>query len=273
MMNVLLTFDNFGEAYDLYRYGHAGGGVSDGVYAIRRGIPRVLSMLQDLDIRATFFVEGWGAHRYPELLREIVAAGHEVGAHGWLHEEWNTLTLAQETESIRRTVEAIGEVTGGAPVGWRSPWGKTTPATLALLADAGIIYDSSFVDDDVPYLLEVAADDRRTIVELPFTQMLNDTPFYSYPGGKLHIPEDVMAAWWSELEALSEEARFAVVTTHPRYSGRLARIRAMRGLIERLMKGELGPVRFLRCDEAAKIYGTDSSIPRYAAPAEALNKD
>ena len=79
---VTLTCDNFGEALDLLKYGHAGGALADGVYAPRRGIERILNLLDRHRIPATFFVEGWGARKYAALAREIVAAGHEIGSHG-----------------------------------------------------------------------------------------------------------------------------------------------------------------------------------------------
>lgn len=264
-MDVSLTFDNFGEAYDLLRFGHAGGAFADGVYAVRRGIPRVLSMLERHDLRATFFVEGWGASKYPELLKAIAEAGHEIGAHGWLHEQWDELDRQEERELIKRTTGTIGDIVGTPPVGWRSPWGKTTPYTLTFLADEGYLYDSSFVDDDVPYRLAVAQDDTRTLIELPFSQMLNDTPFYNYPG-TLHTPDEAMGKWWSELEGLADSSGFAVITSHPRFSGRAARIRAFEDLISRLLRGDLGDVRILRCDEVAAKYARTDDLPHYGAP-------
>lgn len=265
-MNVALSFDNLGEAYDLLRFGHAGGAFADGVYAIRRGIPRVLDMLDRHGLRATFFVEGWGAEKYSDLVREITSAGHEIGAHGWLHEQWNELDFETERELIKRTTATIGDVVGSPPVGWRSPWARTTPNTLTILADEGYKYDSSFVDDDVPYRLAVAPGNARTLIELPFSQMLNDTPFYNYPG-TLHSPAEAMGKWWSELEGLAETCEFAVVTAHPRFSGRPARIRALGNLIQRLVDGELGEMHFLRCDEAAVKYAESAQLPRYPAPA------
>ena len=264
-MDVVLSFDNMGEAYDLLRFGHAGGGVADGVYAIRRGIPRVLDVLERHRLHATFFVEGWGAKKYSQLLGEISAAGHEVGAHGWLHEQWNELDLDTERELIKRTTGVIGDILGSAPVGWRSPWGRMTPHTLSLLADEGYRYDSSFVDDDVPYRITVAPGDQRTLIELPFSQMLNDTPFYNYPG-TLHTPTETMEKWWSEIRGLATMAGFAVITAHPRFSGRPARIRALEEFIDRLIDGEIGDVQFLRCDQAAAKYANKGDLPTYEAP-------
>lgn len=266
-MDVLLTYDNLGEAYDLLRFGHAGGAAADGVYAVRRGVPRLLDMLARRGLRATFFVEGWGARKYPELVRAIAAAGHEIGAHGWLHEEWSRLEADEERELIRRTTGTIGDLLGAPPSGWRSPGARTTPRTLGFLADAGYRYDSSFIDEDVPYRMQVAAGDERTLLELPMSPVLSDTPFYAYPG-TLRSPDEVTALWWEELTGLATEANFAVATTHPRHSARPARLAAHERLIARLLAGELGAVRFLRGDDAAREYGGRAALRTYPPPVD-----
>ena len=148
---VMLTFDNFGESFDLLRHGHAGGALADGVYAPRRGVPRVLDLLDQHEIPATFFVEGWNARRYSDLLREVAARGHEVGAHGWMHEQWNALEPENERDLIGRATEAITEAIGTTPRGWRAPSGLTTVETLQLIHAAGYDWDSSFGDEDLPY--------------------------------------------------------------------------------------------------------------------------
>ena len=264
-MDVLLTFDNLGEAFDLLRFGHAGGGVADGVYANRHGTPRILDMLARLNLRATFFIEGWSARKYAAMVQDIAAAGHEIGAHGWLHEEWHLLQPDDERELINRTTGTLGDVLGAAPIGWRAPYARTTPRTLGFLVDEGYRYDSSFNDSDVPYRLQVAASDDRTIVELPFVQTLNDTPYYAFPG-TLRSPEEVGRIWWGELVALRKAAGYAVITAHPRHSGRPARIAELEQLITRLQDGELGATRFLRCQDAADEYGQRDDLPTYSAP-------
>jgi peptidoglycan/xylan/chitin deacetylase (PgdA/CDA1 family) len=266
-LDVLLTYDNLGEAYDLLRYGHAGGASGDGIYAVRRGIPRILEMLARNGLHATFFVEGWGAQRYPELIREIAAASHEVGAHGWMHEQWDKLEPAEELELIKRTTDAIGNALGTAPLGWRSPFSRTTKSTLSLLADHGYRYDSSFADEDIPYRMHVRAGDERTLVEFPLSGVLNDAPYYSGQLG-FRSPDDVHEMHFGELRGLAKSAGFAVLVSHPRFSGRPARIEGHERTIQRLRSGELGDVRFLRCDQAADEYARRSDIPTYDAPAE-----
>src|SRR5437667_2374276 len=138
---VTLTFDNFGESLDLLKYGHAGGASADGVYAPRRGVERILDVLDRHRISATFFVEGWNARKYASLAQEIVARGHEIGSHGWMHEPWEKLDRATEYDLIHRTTETLTDILGRPPRGWRSPGGLTTISTLGLVHDAGYVYD------------------------------------------------------------------------------------------------------------------------------------
>lgn len=136
---VALTFDNFGESFDLLRHGHAGGANADGVYAPRRGIERVLDLLARYSVPATFFVEGWNAKKYADLAREIVKQGHEIGGHGWMHEAWSELPPKRERDLILRTTTALSDILGQAPTGWRAPSGLTTEGTLGFLREAGYL--------------------------------------------------------------------------------------------------------------------------------------
>ena len=147
---VSLTFDNFGESFDLLRYGHAGGAMADGVYATRRGIERILDLLERHHIPATFFLEGWNVRKYARFAREIAARGHEVGAHGWMHEQWSTLQPDTERDLIARTTATLYRGLGRPPRGWRAPSGLTTTETVDCLHDSRYAYDSSFGDDDCP---------------------------------------------------------------------------------------------------------------------------
>jgi peptidoglycan/xylan/chitin deacetylase (PgdA/CDA1 family) len=260
---VTLTFDNFGESLDLLRYGHAGGALADGVYAPRRGVERVLEMLERRGVPATFFVEGWNAGKYASLAREIAARGHEVGAHGWMHEAWDKLPLERERDLIERTTATLGEVLGRPPAGWRSPGGLTTTATLALLRDAGYGYDSSFADEDVPYLVQVAPDRSDEIVELPWSWPLDDAVFYAH-GGTIRRPSEVLRLWSEAFDAALALTGCFMLVCHPRFSGRPAAVLALERLIEHMQQHE--GVWFARCDAVAAHVRTRPTTPRYPAP-------
>jgi peptidoglycan/xylan/chitin deacetylase (PgdA/CDA1 family) len=261
---VTLTFDNFGEALDLRRYGHAAGASADGVYAPRRGVGRILDMLERHGIKATFFVEGWNARKYAAQLREVADRGHEVGAHGWLHEEWGELKPKKERDLIRRTTEALADALGRPPRGWRSPGGLMTPRTLGFVREAGYLYDSSFADEDVPYLVGVDAarpDDR--IVELPWTWALDDAPFYGRSGMMVR-PTELAGMWMEEFDAAYRLTGCFMVVCHPRFSGRPAHALGLERVVEHVERHE--GIWFARCEDVAAHVVDAESTPPYAAP-------
>ncbi len=260
---VTLTFDNFGESLDLLRYGHAGGANADGVYAPRRGIERVLDLLERKGIPATFYLEGWNVRKYPELACEIIARGHEVAAHGWMHETWNELAPEREQELIKRTTETIAEITGQAPRGWRSPAGLTTTSTLSLLHKAGYFYDSSMGDDDIPYMIQTG-DGESEIIELPWSWPLDDAVYYAHPG-TIRRPNEVVDLWIDEFHAANELTGTYMLVCHPRYAGRPSRILALERLIDHIQEHD--GIWFARCDEMAEVVQGASWLPHHAAPA------
>ena len=92
-------------------------------------------------MRATFFVEGLNAEMYPDALRDLARAGHEVAVHAWRHEEWAALDAATEAALLDRATEAMRSI-GLEPRGFRPPGGGLTARTLSLLAERGYSYVS-----------------------------------------------------------------------------------------------------------------------------------
>lgn len=260
---VTLTFDNFGESYDLLRFGHAGGANADGVYATRRGIERVLDLLERHSIPGTFFLEGWNVRKYPELAREILSQGHEIGAHGWMHEQWSELEPDREQDLMRRTTETLADVTGSRPAGWRSPSGLATVNTISNLQALGYSYDSSFGDDDVPYLLRTGTDASTEIVELPWSWSLDDAVFYGHPG-VIRRPSEVIELWIEEFDAAYEMTGSFMLVCHPRLSGRPARIRALETLVEHIESHE--GVCFSRCNDVMAAARKWENVPHHPYP-------
>ncbi|HKG03485.1 MAG TPA: polysaccharide deacetylase family protein [Conexibacter sp.] len=134
---VSLTFDNLGEAAEI-ELGLRGEDESrGGHWSVVSALPVVLEELAGVGLPATFFVEGVNAEIYPEALRSIEAAGHEVGFHAWCHEDWAGLTPAQEAENLDRGLAALRGV-GLSVGGFRPPGGLIGPGTLELLAARGL---------------------------------------------------------------------------------------------------------------------------------------
>ena len=165
---ITLTFDNLGEVADLER-GRWPADAPLGRHAsVTRTLPRILDLLAGTGVRAAFFVEGLNAELYPDALREIAAAGHEVAYHGWQHERWADLDPGAERDSLTRGVEAM-DALGLRPVGFRPPGGSLTPATPALLRELGFTYVSPEAD---------AAEPLDGLEVLPFRWPLVDALYY-----------------------------------------------------------------------------------------------
>jgi peptidoglycan/xylan/chitin deacetylase (PgdA/CDA1 family) len=165
---IAITFDNLGEVADLER-GRWPAAAPLGRHAsVTRTLPRILELLGEAGVRATFFVEGLNAELYPDTLRELDAAGHEVAYHGFMHERWATLDPAAERESLERGVDAM-DALGLRPVGFRPPGGSLTRATPALLRELGFTYVSPEAD---------VAEPLDGLAVLPFRWPLTDALYY-----------------------------------------------------------------------------------------------
>jgi peptidoglycan/xylan/chitin deacetylase (PgdA/CDA1 family) len=164
----VLTFDNLGEVADLERGKWPADAPLGRHASVTRALPRILELLAGAEVRATFFVEGLNAELYPDALRSIADAGHEVAFHGWQHEQWSELSLDEERESFERGVTAL-DALGLRPVGFRPPGGDLTPATLGLLREFGFEYCSPLGAD---------VETRDGIVLLPFRWELVDALYY-----------------------------------------------------------------------------------------------
>jgi peptidoglycan/xylan/chitin deacetylase (PgdA/CDA1 family) len=164
------------------------------------------------------------------MLRAIDRAGHEIGAHGYLHEKLHTLSAAAEREVLRRSVGVLAELGGRAPRGYRAPWFELTPRSLALLAEHGFLYDSSLMGDDVPHR------HAEGPVEIPVQWMLEDWEQFAFNADPHWgvLPEDcdkVYRLWWDEFAAMHAFGCCCVLVMHPWLMGRPSRVR----LLERLV--------------------------------------
>jgi len=214
--------------------------MSHQAYGPRSGVPRLLRVLDRQGIRATFFVPGYTAERWPDAIRAIRDAGHEIGHHGYLHEGARSAPDAEtEERRLLRGLEALHDVAGVRPVGYRAPMWELSYRLPALLARHGFLYDSGLMDADHPYRLATSAEPgASSIIELPAHWSLDDWEPYNYlPGitgsGVIASPADVLARWTLELEALVVEGGLFMLTNHPFISGRASRAVALETLMER----------------------------------------
>jgi peptidoglycan/xylan/chitin deacetylase (PgdA/CDA1 family) len=165
---VSVTFDNLGEAADLERGQWPEDEPLGRHFSVRRMLPRILGMLEELGLHATFFVEGLNAELYPEALQQIADSGHELGYHGWRHEYWPNLSPSQEARLLERGVYKMDEL-GVRPRGFRPPGGRLTPSSPELLDDLGFTHCS-------PAGLGIGI--LGNLIVLPFEWRLIDAYYY-----------------------------------------------------------------------------------------------
>ena len=133
-------------------------------YGPEVGVPRILEGYRRHGLRQTFFIPAWCIEHYPKAVEAIVADGHEVGFHGYIHEAPNSLSRDDERYWLERSIDVIERFTGKRPRGNRSPLYHFSDNTADLLIDQGFLYDSSLMGDDIPYLLKTG---EGELVELP----------------------------------------------------------------------------------------------------------
>ncbi|MDQ2682846.1 MAG: polysaccharide deacetylase [Chloroflexota bacterium] len=243
------------------------------------GVQRVLKVLAARGIQATFYIPGHTVETYPAAVHQILAAGHEIGHHGYLHENPVSLpTRDEERRVIERGLKAISDVAGIAPVGYRSPSWDNSPHTIELLLEYGFRYESSLMADDfTPYWCRVgdvlhtdrAAEFGQTVdlVEMPVSWVLDDFPHFEFvrsgnnlfPG--LSAASKVEEIWRDEFAFMYREVPHGVytLTMHPEIIGRGHRMLMLERLIE-WMTGHEG-VEFARIGDVAEAWRNSADAP------------
>ncbi len=235
---VLLSFDvdnetpTLGSAQD--PRGVSIGTLSRGEYGARMGLTRVLAALDRHRIPASFFIPAMSLELHPEMTAAIKRAGHhEFAVHGWIHEQNSTLPADVERDLVIRARDALERMTGQRPVGYRAPSWNFSPNTLAILREAGFLYDSSLMADDRPY--ELLENGQPTgVVELPVEWILDDAPLVDPLGQRYSSPRDLLQVYIDEFDRAWEERGMFILTVHPHIIGHRSRIVIIEKLIEHI---------------------------------------
>jgi peptidoglycan/xylan/chitin deacetylase (PgdA/CDA1 family) len=235
---IAITVDVDGEAGlpDAGRgYEHRLSSRSERLYGIRRGLPRILALLEEAAIEATFFVPGVTAAQHPDELRAVAEAGHEVGHHGQSHRRLDAMSDTEQRADLDDGSAAIAELTGAVPRGYRAPAWELTACTLRLLGERDFTYDSSLMGDDRPYVVRAGP---RELVELPVHWSLDDAPHFAATTD----PNGLARVWCDELVLATREDRPITFTLHPDILGRAHRLDVLRRVVD--------AARTLDCDFA-----------------------
>lgn len=241
------------------------------------GLPRLLSLLRDHEIPATFFVPGHTAHAWPDLVARIADEGHEIGHHGWVHENPAKLERDAEVEIFERGFEALEHVTGERPIGYRSAAWDFSPNSIDLLLGYGFLYDSSCMATDFyPYYLRQGDKWSTTepyvfgepveLVEIPPSWGLDDFPPLEYVMGVNAgpmTPSQVRELWEGEFDYMVANCPGGVynLTCHPQFIGRGARITMLGQVIEHMKQSD---VRFERLRDVAARFKQESPLKAWA---------
>jgi peptidoglycan-N-acetylglucosamine deacetylase len=253
---VALSFDSDHETNELRDGGKSIGRMSQGEYGSRVAVPRLLKLLREEKIPASFFVPAVSALLHPEEQRQVISEGHEIGLHGWIHEMNSLVPEAAERDLHFRAADTLEKITGQRPVGMRTPSWDFSPATLKIERELGLLYDSSLMADDEPYeLLENG--EPTGIVELPVEWVRDDAVYFNMnraTGLRPYTPPPaVLDIFRREFDRAYAENGLFLLTMHPHIIGYRSRISVLEELI-RHMKGHKGV-----------WFATHADVARYVA--------
>jgi len=190
-------------------------------YGYNVGLYRLAEIFERFDMKTTLWTNGTTVEQHPQVLRDLIDAGHELGGHAYSEgAPLNTLTVDQQRDSIQRTVDLLGGLTGQKPRGWIGPGAACTAETIELLLDFGFDYHCDLQDDELPYFLRSG---DRSLVEIPYRMVgnVNDFPLFtrnvlSVENGIRHL----MGTFDAYRRRAQERPLLFNYGTHPFVSGR-----------------------------------------------------
>ena len=206
---------------------------SMGRYGPNVAIPRILDTYARLGLKQSFFIPGWCLEHYPAAVEAILKGGHEIGHHGWIHED-PIATYGSQREPFERALDAHKRICGKIPAGSRAPVYNLTDEVVDLMLEHGMRYDSSLMGDDIPHALQNA---NGQLYEMPVHWGTDDWPpfaHYDEIGYLMPVksPSEGLAGFWEEFDAQYEAGGFFMLIVHPFLTGRLARWRLVEQWIE-----------------------------------------
>lgn len=266
--------------------------ISRGVFAAEVGTPRLLRLFERLGLTVTWFIPGHSAESFPRETEAIVRHGHEIGLHGYSHENPIAMSREQEEAVLDRAVALLKSATGKRPRGYVAPWWEFSPNTAELLLAKGVEYDHSMMHRDFePYYLPVGEswtkiDYERPaeewmkpylpgrpsrLIEIPANWHLDDMPPQMFvkasPNSHGYVlPSQVEELWRDQFDWVYREHDYAVfpMTIHPDVSGRPQTLMMHERLVA-YMRSKPG-VRFCTMGEIADSFAARQNPSPNAGP-------
>jgi peptidoglycan/xylan/chitin deacetylase (PgdA/CDA1 family) len=260
--------------------------ISRGMFSGEVGVPRLLQLLDRFGIKATWFIPGHSIETFPEQIKAVAAAGHEIGVHGYSHENPIAMTPEQEEVVLDRCIGLITQLGGKRPTGYVAPWWEFSPVTSELLLKKGIKYDHSLMHQDFqPHYVRtgdtwtnidytkhpdewmkplVRGDNVTNLIEIPANWYLDDLPpmMFIKESANSHgfvSPRDLEQTWRDQFDWVYREYDSAIfpITIHPDVSGR-PQVLMMLERFYSYITSHPG-VRFVTFDEIADNFAAKSS--------------
>ena len=234
---VALSFDSDHETNELRDGGESPARLSWGEYGSRCGIPRIRKVLDRFGVKVSFFVPAVSALLHPEEQVSLVAEGHEIALHGWIHERNAKVPPDIERDLMLRSADTLETITGVRPVGMRTPSWDYSDVTLKIARELGLLYDSSLFADDNPY--EILDHGVQTgIVELPVEWIRDDAVYFMmnrFGAQRPYTPPaDVLDIFRREFDGAYEEGGLFLLTMHPHITGYRSRIFILEELLSHI---------------------------------------
>lgn len=170
------------------------------------GTPRLLDLFERRGLTTTVFVEGRFGEERPDDVADIVRRGHEVGMHGWAHEQWDSLDADEEETLARRATDALAAAAGVAPRGFRAPGGARGKRTAELLVALGYRYDASLGDSMRTAVLP------EGLAQVPF--VWNGVDGAHYLADPPPVPDEVERQWTSAMDKVGESGGLFLTICH-----------------------------------------------------------
>lgn len=233
-----------------------------GGYGPYRALPRLLDMLKAYHTPATFFIPAWVVENWPTQCQAIVEQGHEVAYHGYKHESFFALNLAEQREVMEKSAEVFQRYLGHTAVGFRTPSGDWHAQSPKLLMECGVSYSSSMRGDDRPYFIETGEPGRR-LVEIPGRWELDDyaslayTRAPNYPAGLDRIAsyDQTLDNWRREFDGTYREGLCMTTLLHPKVCGKPGRIGLLEAFLEHMHSH--ADVWFATCQDVAAFWAQE----------------
>jgi peptidoglycan/xylan/chitin deacetylase (PgdA/CDA1 family) len=240
--------------------------ISRGLFSGEVGSPRLLRLFERYGLDTTWFIPGHSIETFPDEMKSVAEKGHEIGIHGYSHENPIAMSRQQETDVLDYSIDLITKLSGKRPTGYVAPWWEFSNITNELLLDRGIKYDHSLMHNDFhPYYVRVGdtwtnidfnkdAKDwmkplergsETDLIEIPANWYLDDLPpmMFIKKAANSHgfvNPRHLGEMWQDQFDWVYREHDYAVftMTIHPDVSGRPQVLLMLERLIEYMLGHE-----------------------------------